>query len=142
MISCEEDNKDPPTIEGLINRYRQWTSTKRTHTKTLSSFVAQEATLAITEPNPKSKNNRKKCSCGLPHSVLNCYTLNPKAEGRPQGFKPSLKILRAVLASFKNTELLEHVKKLYKDNNIPWTFDIAKASAEIDEAQNRTEKSN
>jgi hypothetical protein len=82
------------------------------------------------------------CSCSRPHSVLNCYTLNPKAEGRPQGFKPSLRILRAVLASFKNTELLKHVKKLYKDNNIPWTFDIAKASAEIDEAQNRTEKSN
>jgi hypothetical protein len=82
------------------------------------------------------------CSCGRPHSVLNCYTLNPKAEGRPQGFKPSLRILRAVLASFKNTELLKHVKKLYKDNNIPWTFDIAKASAEIDEAQNQTEKSN
>jgi hypothetical protein len=117
MISCEEDNKDPPTIKGLINQYRRWTSTKQTHTKTLSSFAAQEATLAITEPNPKSKN-RRMCSCGRPHSVLNCYTLNPKAEGRPQGFKLSLRILRAVLASFKNTELLKHVKKLYKDNNI------------------------
>jgi hypothetical protein len=38
MIGCEEDNKLPPTLEGLINRYNRWVSTKRLHTKTLGSL--------------------------------------------------------------------------------------------------------
>ncbi|PZD22479.1 hypothetical protein A1F97_11378, partial [Pyrenophora tritici-repentis] len=28
MIGCEEDKKDPPTLEALINRYRRWIATK------------------------------------------------------------------------------------------------------------------
>jgi hypothetical protein len=58
MISCKENNKPPPTLEGLINCYNRWVSTKRLYTKTLSSFAAQEAaqaTLAITKPKPKLK---------------------------------------------------------------------------------------
>ncbi|KAF2822398.1 hypothetical protein CC86DRAFT_372922 [Ophiobolus disseminans] len=39
MIGCEEDVKDPLTLEGLINRYCRWISTKQLHTKTLSSFA-------------------------------------------------------------------------------------------------------
>jgi hypothetical protein len=87
MIGCEEDDKPPPTLEGLINRYNRWVSTKRLHTKTLGSFVAQEATqatLAIAEPKPKS-THRKQCVCGLPHNIWRCYTLNKTAEGRPEG---------------------------------------------------------
>jgi hypothetical protein len=38
MIGCEEDDKLPPTLEGLINRYNRWVSTKRLHTKTLGSL--------------------------------------------------------------------------------------------------------
>jgi hypothetical protein len=37
--------------------------------------------------------------------------------------------IRNCLDTFKNSELLKKVKKLYQDNNIPWTFDITKASA-------------
>ncbi|KAL7771407.1 hypothetical protein CFE70_001350 [Pyrenophora teres f. teres 0-1] len=29
IIGCEEDEKTPPSLEGLINRYRRWVSTKR-----------------------------------------------------------------------------------------------------------------
>ncbi|KAF1937226.1 hypothetical protein EJ02DRAFT_447604 [Clathrospora elynae] len=29
MIGCEEDDKVPPTLEALINRYRRWITTKR-----------------------------------------------------------------------------------------------------------------
>jgi hypothetical protein len=139
MIGCEEDDKPPPTLEGLINRYNRWVSTKRLHTKSLGSFATQDATqatLAITELKPKS-NNRRKCVCGPFHNVLKCFTLNPTAEGRPEGFKPSLQSLRSCLEAFKNPELLKKVKKLYKDNNIQWTFDITKATAEV---QNRSER--
>ncbi|KAF2825442.1 hypothetical protein CC86DRAFT_371106, partial [Ophiobolus disseminans] len=67
MIGCEEDIKDPPTLEGLINHYCWWISTKQLHTKTLGSFaVAQNVTpptlptppsLAVAEPRP----NKAKC---------------------------------------------------------------------------------
>jgi hypothetical protein len=137
MIGCEEDDKPPPTLQGLINRYKRWISTKRLHTKTLGSFAAQEATqatLAITKPKP---TNRARCPCGFYHCVLKCFTLNPNSEGRPEGLKPSLKGIRGCLDSFKNTELLKKTKKLYRDNNIPWTFDVTKASAE---AGNRSER--
>ena len=56
--------------------------------------------------------------------------MNPKSESRPEGFKPSLKAIRTCLDSFKNSELLKKTKKLYRDNSIPWTFDVTKASAE------------
>jgi hypothetical protein len=49
IIGCEEVNKPPPTLEGLINRYNRWVSTERLHTKTLSSFAAQEATCQTIE---------------------------------------------------------------------------------------------
>jgi hypothetical protein len=55
---CKEDDKPPPTLKGLINRYNRWVSTKRLHTKTLGSFAAQDAaqaTMAITEPKSKPK---------------------------------------------------------------------------------------
>jgi hypothetical protein len=132
MIGCEEDDKPLPTLKGLINRYNRWVSTKRLHTRTLGSFAAQEATqatLAITEPKPKP-SNQARCPCGFYHSVLKCFTLNPKSEGRPEGFKPSLKAIRFCLDTFKNVELLKKAKKLYRDNNIQWTFDVTKASAE------------
>jgi hypothetical protein len=141
VISCKEDDKPPPTLGGLINRCNRWVSTKRLHTKTLGSFAAQEATeatLAITEPKPKPKpSNQARCPCGLYYSVLKCFTLNPKSEGCPEGLKPSLKGLRSCLDSFKNPELLKKTKKLYRDNNILWMFDVTKASAE---AGNRFER--
>jgi hypothetical protein len=92
MIGCEEDAKTPLTLEGLINRYRRWIATKRTHTKTLGSFAAKDstqatqATLAITNAR---LNNRSKCVCGLMHDLLQCYTLNSTAERRPEGYEPS-----------------------------------------------------
>jgi hypothetical protein len=124
MIGCEEDDKLPPTLEGLINRYNRWVSTKRLHTKTLGSFVAQEATqatLAIAEPKPKS-THRKQCVCSLPHDIWRCYTLNETAEGRPEGCRPSSKAVRNCQNAFKNADRLKGVKKLFKDKNIPWTF--------------------
>jgi hypothetical protein len=69
---------------------------------------------------------------------LKYYTLNPKSEGRPDGFKPHPKGIRSCLNTFKNPELLKKTKKLYKDNNIQWTFDVSKASAE---AEKQTEGS-
>jgi hypothetical protein len=89
MIGCEEDDKPPPTLEGLINCYKRWISTKRLHTKTLGSFAAQEtahATLAITEPR---SNNRRLCVCGLSYELRNCFILNPEARGQPEGYKPN-----------------------------------------------------
>jgi lysyl-tRNA synthetase class I len=92
MIDCEEDNKTPPTLEALINRYRRWIATKRTHSKTLGSFAvkdgtqatqATQATLAITNAKP---NDRSKCVCGRHYNALECYTLNTTAEGRPEGY--------------------------------------------------------
>jgi hypothetical protein len=133
MIGCKEDDKPLPTLKGLINRYNRWVSTKRLHTRTLGSFAAQEATqatLAITEPKPKP-SNQARCPCGFYHSVLKCFTLNPKSEGRPEGFKPSLKAIRFCLDTFKNVELLKKAKKLYRDNNIQWTFDVTKASLNL-----------
>jgi hypothetical protein len=136
MISCEEDDKVPPTLEALINRYRRWIATKRTHTKTLGSFAAKNgthATLAITNARP---NNRPKCVCSLMHNLLQCYTLNPKAKGRPKGYTPSQTAIRIVQDSFKNPELLKRIKKLYKDNNVWWTFDTAQNP---DWSENRSE---
>ncbi|KAF1946550.1 hypothetical protein EJ02DRAFT_430502 [Clathrospora elynae] len=134
MIGCEEDNKTPPTLEALINRYRRWISTKRTHTKCLGSFAAKDgtqatqatqATLAITNARP---NNRSRCFCSFCHNMLECYTLNLKAKGRPEGYQPSQMTIRKVQDSFKNPELLKKVKKLYKDNNVSWTFDTSQNS--------------
>jgi hypothetical protein len=87
MIGCGEDNKTPPTLEALINRYQRWIATKRTHMKSLGSFAAKDstqatqATLAITNARP---NNRLRCLCGFYHNILECYTLNLKAKGRPE----------------------------------------------------------
>jgi hypothetical protein len=137
MIGCEEDDKTPPTLEALINRYRRWISTKRIHTKALGSFAAKDdtqATLAITETRP---NNRPKCVCGLVHDPLQCYTLNPKAKGRPEGYQLSQTAIRIVRNSFKNRELLKKFKKLYKDNNIQWTFDATHGS---DPSGHRTDR--
>ncbi|KAI1668028.1 Pol protein [Pyrenophora tritici-repentis] len=139
MIGCEEDKKDPPTLEALINRYRRWIATKRTHTKTLGSFAAKDstqatqATLAITDTRP---NNRPQCVCGLYHNILECYTLNETAEGRPEGFRPNRTRLSTVRTAFKDRELLKKIKKLYKDNNVRWTFDTAQNS---DRSEKKTE---
>ena len=57
--------------------------------------------------------------------------MNTKAEGRPEGFRPSKRAVQKILDAFKNPETLKKVKKLFKDNNIPWTFDTAKASTEV-----------
>jgi hypothetical protein len=144
MIGCKEDNKTTPTLKELINRYNWWVSTKQLHTKTLSSFAAQDAaqaTLAITEQKPKLNNSRK-CVCRLFHDVLRCFTLNQKAEERPEGYRPSQKSLRSCLDTFKDLELLKKVKKLYKNNNIQWTFDIPKATAEVEIRSERPTRSN
>ena len=135
MIGCEEDDKPPPTLEGLINRYNRWVSTKRLHTKTLGSFAAQEATqatLAVAEPKPRS-THRKQCVCGLPHDIWRCYTLNETAEGRPEGYKLSSKAVRNCQNAFKNADRLKGVKKLFKEKNIPWTFEVTTST----EAENR-----
>jgi hypothetical protein len=114
-------DKTPPTLEALINQYRQWISTKRIYTKTLGSFAAQDgtkhATLAITEAKSRS-NNRSKCVCGLTHNSLRCYTLNLTAEGRPENYQPNRIALSTICTAFKNQELLKKIKKLYWDNNI------------------------
>jgi hypothetical protein len=150
MISCEEDDKTPPTLEALINRYRRWIATKRTHTKTLGSFAAQnstQATLAITDARP---NNRSRCVCGRHYNALVCYTLNTTAEGRPEGYQPSQATIRLIRTAFKDRELLKKIKKLYKDNNVRWTFDTAQNPDRSDHrsenraenrAENRTERS-
>jgi hypothetical protein len=130
MIGCEEDDKPPPTLEGLINRYKRWISTKRLHIKTLGSFAAQEtaqATLAITEPR---STNRRLCVCGLGHELWKCFILNPEARGRSEGYTPNSIGLQKTLRAFKNPQVLKNAKKLFKDNNIPWTFDITKVFAE------------
>jgi hypothetical protein len=126
MIGCKEDDKPPPTLEGLINRYKRWISTKQLHTKTLGSFAAQEtaqATLAITEPR---SNNRRLCVCGLGHELWKCFILNPEARGRSEGYTPNSIGLQKTLRAFKNPQVLKNAKKLFKDNNIPWTFDVTK----------------
>jgi hypothetical protein len=133
MISCEEDAKTPPTLEGLINRYRRWVSTKQIHTKTLSSFTAQEAllpTLAIARPDKTwldKPRYQEKCVCGLDHNVLRCFILNPETRGRPEGYKPHRVGLGKILHAFQSSEVLKKTKKLYKDNNILWTFEMDKA---------------
>jgi hypothetical protein len=38
--------------------------------------------------------------------------------------------------AFKDRELLKKIKKLYKDNNVRWTFDTAQNS---DQSENRSE---
>jgi hypothetical protein len=142
MIGCEEDDKTPPTLEALINRYRRWISTKRINTKTLDSFAAKDNTqaiLAIAEARTRP-NNCPKCVCGLNHNTLECYTLNPKAEGRPEGYQPSQTAIHIVQDSFKNPELLKKIKKLYKDNNIRWTFNTAQ-SHQSAQSEHRTNRS-
>ena len=84
MIGSEEDDKPPPTLQGLINRYNRWVSTKRLHTRTLGSFSAQEAT-PITEPKPKL-NSHRLCVCGLSHELWKCFILNLGARGCPEGY--------------------------------------------------------
>jgi hypothetical protein len=131
-------------LEELINQYNWWVSTKRLHMKTLGSFAAQDAaqaTLAITERKLKL-NNSSKCVCGLFHDVFRCFTLNQKAGGRPEGYRPSQKSLRSCLDTFKDLELLKKGKKLYKNNNIQWTFDIPKATAEVEIWSERHTRSN
>jgi hypothetical protein len=116
----------------------------RLQMKTLGSFAAQDvaqATLAITERKPKL-NNSSKCVCGLFHDVFRCFTLNQKAGGRPEGYRPSQKSLRSCLDTFKDLELLKKGKKLYKNNNIQWTFDIPKATAEVEIWSERHTRSN
>jgi hypothetical protein len=92
ILGCKEDDKTPPTLEALINRYRRWISTKRIDTKTLGSFAAKDGTkhanLAIMEAKVRS-NNPPKCVCGLIHDPLWCYTLNPTAESRPENYQPN-----------------------------------------------------
>ncbi|KAF2819121.1 hypothetical protein CC86DRAFT_335874, partial [Ophiobolus disseminans] len=108
MIGCEEDVKDPPTLEGLINRYRRWISTKQLHTKTLGSFATQDVT-PPTLPTPpslavaESRPNKAKFHC---------------LQGRPEGIKLSQIGTRNCLHAFKNSEVLKKTRKLYKDNNI------------------------
>ncbi|PZD23021.1 hypothetical protein A1F97_11284, partial [Pyrenophora tritici-repentis] len=106
---------------------------------TLGSFAAKDstqatqATLAITDTRP---NNRPQCVCGLYHNILECYTLNETAEGRPEGFRPNRTRLSTVRTAFKDRELLKKIKKLYKDNNVRWTFDTAQNS---DRSEKKTE---
>lgn len=68
---------------------------------------------------------------------MRCYTLNTKTNGRPKGYKPSARSLHNLVNAFKNTEFLKKTKKLYKDNNIQWTFDALRPSAE---SEKRTER--
>jgi hypothetical protein len=94
MIGCKEDDKPPPTLEGLINRYHRWVSTKRLYTKALGSFAAQEATqatLAITEPKPKPRPS--KMPLRLLSQCLEVLYLEPKVRGssrrlqaKPEGY--------------------------------------------------------
>jgi hypothetical protein len=101
--------------------------------KSLGSFAAKttQATLTIAEPKPKPNRN-KRCPYGFYHNLLTCYTLNSRAENRPEGFWPTLKAIRSCLDAFKDPELLKTVRKLYKDNNIHQTFDIAEASSKVE----------
>ncbi|KAF2022942.1 hypothetical protein EK21DRAFT_15680, partial [Setomelanomma holmii] len=50
------------------------------------------------------------CVCGLYHLVLQCFTLNPKAEGRFKDFKPSTKALSQLVETFQNKDTLKKVK--------------------------------
>jgi hypothetical protein len=137
MIGCKEDDKLPPTLKELINCYKRWISTKRLHTKTLGSFAAQKmtlATLAITEPR---SNNCRLCVCGLSHELWNCFILKPETRGQPEDYKPNKIGLQTALRAFKNPQVLKKAKKLYQDNNIPWMFDVIKASAQ---AGNQSER--
>jgi hypothetical protein len=118
-----------PTLQDLISRYRRTAPTALTATKPLGSFTS----LSITEPKPKNhpKGNRSTCVCGLHQSVLQCFTLNPEAEGRCKEFEPSAKALSQLVKAFRNTDTLKKVKKAYKDAGIRWTFDVEKAKPEL-----------
>jgi hypothetical protein len=118
-----------PTLQDLISRYRRTAPTALTATKPLGSFTS----LSIAEPKPKNhpKGNQSTCVCGLHQSVLQCFTLNPEAEGRCKEFEPSAKALSQLVKAFRNTDTLKKVKKAYKDAGIRWTFDVEKAKAEL-----------
>jgi hypothetical protein len=125
-----------PTLQDLISRYRRTVPTAQAATKTLGSFTS----LSIAEPKPKPKDHPKKdrstCVCGLHQSVLQCFTLNPEAEGRSKDFKPSTKALSQLVESFQNKDTLKKVKKAYKDAGIRWTFDLEKAKADLAKRKN------
>jgi hypothetical protein len=61
---------------------------------------------------------------------LRCFILNPEAKGRPDGYKPHRVGLGKILHTFQSFEIPKKTKKLYKDNNIPWTFSEAKDRTE------------
>ncbi|KNG52825.1 reverse transcriptase rna-dependent dna [Stemphylium lycopersici] len=121
-----------PTLQDLISRYRRTAPTTQHSTKTLGSFTSQSS-LSITEPSPKEqpKTDRSKCICGLHLSILQCFTLNTKAEGRRKDYKPSSQTLLRLVEAFRNKDTLKNAKKAYKDAGIRWTFDVEKAKAEI-----------
>lgn len=89
--------------------------------------------MSITEPKPKERltKDRSRCVCGLHLSVLQCFTLNPEAEGRSKDHKPNPKALSQLVEAFRNKGTLNKVKKAYKDAGIQWTFDVEKAKAEL-----------
>jgi len=123
-----------PTLQDLISRYRRTVPTGQTTTKTLGSFTS----LSITEPKPRDhpKKGRPTCVCGLHQSVLQCFILNPEAEGRFNDFEPSAKALSQLVRAFRNKETLKKVKKAYKDAGIRWTFDHEKAKADLAKRKN------
>jgi hypothetical protein len=105
-----------PTLQDLISRYRRTAPTAQNTTKTLGSFTS----LSITEPKPKDhlKKDRSTCVCRLHQSVLQCFTLNPKAKGRFKDFKPSTRALSQLAKAFQHKDTLKKVKKAYKDAGI------------------------
>jgi hypothetical protein len=102
-----------PTLQDLISCYRRTAPTTQNTTKTLGSF----ASLSITEPKPRKQltTDRSRCVCGLHLSLLQCFTLNPEAEGRSKDYKPSLKALSQLVQAFRNKDTLRKAKKAYKD---------------------------
>jgi hypothetical protein len=125
-----------PTLQDLIGRYRRTAPTTQNITKTLGSF----ASLSITEPKPRKQPtiDRSRCVCGLHLSLLQCFTLNPEAEGRSKDHKPSLKALSQLIKAFRNKDTLRKAKKAYKDAGLQWTFDVEKAKAELAKHKNST----
>ncbi|KAF2830309.1 hypothetical protein CC86DRAFT_268123, partial [Ophiobolus disseminans] len=120
MEQGEASNLLPtPSLQDLISRYRRTAPTAQNTTKTLGSFTSQSS-LSITEPKPRDhpKKDRSTCICGLHHSVLQCFTLNPEAEGRFKNFKPNSKALSQLIEAFQNKDTLKRVKKAYKDAGI------------------------
>lgn len=105
-----------PTLQDLISQYRRTAPMAQSPTKTLGSFTS----LSITEARPRDhpKKDRSTCVCGNRHTVLQCFTLNPEAEGRFKDFKPSAKALSQLVEAFCNMDRLKKVKKAYKDAGI------------------------